>query len=160
MITLFDFVTDRTYADYQRWRTLRDKGWQNMTAAERAEWSGDMKGAYNANDLSRVGQALHLLKDDLIQCGYLGYIKFNVKQYWNDSNVPTAAEFTDYLKAVETVRAAMAQYPTTPKTPADTGSLDVQGANDIEKIIIDIDELITKMRAARFFGGDLYGGEI
>ena len=160
MINLFDFVTDRTYADYQRWLTLRDKGWQNMTDEERAEWNRGMKGAYNSSDLSRVSEVVRLIKDELTQCGYLGYVEFNVRKTWSGRDVPTAAEFTDYLKGVETVRAALAQFPTTPKTPADTGSLDFQGANDIEKILIDIDELIKKMRAARFFGGDLYGGEI
>lgn len=157
---LKNLITDRTVEDFQRWRTLRDKGVENMTAEELTEWNGKMKGAYNASDLNRVGQALVSLRDSLTQAGYLGYVVFNVRTDWTEVDIPTVAEFTDYIKAVETVRAAMTQYQTTPKTPADTGSLDIQGANDIEKILIDIDELITKMQAARFFGGDLYGGDI
>lgn len=158
---LENLITDRTDADFQRWLTLRDKGVKNMTAEELAEWVSGMKGAYNASDLNRVGEALLYLRDELTAAGYLGYVPaFNVRTDWTEADIPTTAEFTAYLNAVETVRAAMAQYQTTPKTPADTGSLDIQGANDIEKILIDIDELITKMQAARFFGGDLYGGEI
>jgi hypothetical protein len=153
-------ITDRTAADFQRWRTLRDKGVQNMTADELEEWKSGMKGAYNASDLNRVGEALHYLRDRLTKAGYLGYVIFNVRTDWTDTDIPTTAELTAYIKAVETVRAAMTQYRTTPTTPADTGSLDIQGANDIEKILIDIDELITKMQAVRFFGGDIYGGEI
>lgn len=157
---LENLITDRTAADFQRWLTLRDKGVQNMTASELAEWESGMKGAYNASDLNRVGSALNYLRDRLTKAGYLGYVVFNVRTDWTEADIPTVAEFTDYIKAVETVRAAMTQYQTTPATPADTGSLDIQGANDIEKILIDINELITKMQAARFYGGDLYGGEI
>lgn len=157
---LENLITDRTAADFQRWLTLRDKGVQNMTAEELAEWESGMKGAYNASDLNRVGEALNYLRDRLTEAGYLGYVEFNVRTDWTEADIPTTAELTAYIKAVETVRVAMTQYQTTPNTPADTGSLDIQGANDIEKILIDIDELITKMQAARFFGGDLYGGEI
>lgn len=157
---LSNLITDRTATDFQRWRTLLEKGVANWTAEERAEWENGMKGAYNISDLNRVGAALNYLRGRLTAAGYLGYVDFNVRADWAEADIPTVAEFAGYIKAVETVRAAMTQYQTTPRTPADTGSLDIQGANDIEKILIDIDELITKMQAARFYGGDLYGGEI
>ena len=40
---------------------MRDKGWAEMTAAERAEWVAGMKGAYNASDLNRVASAMAYL---------------------------------------------------------------------------------------------------
>ena len=33
-------------------------------------------------------------------------------------------------------------------------------ANDIEKILLDVDELITNMTAAYYYSGELYGGEV
>ena len=159
--TYIEPVMDRTYADFQRWLTLRDKGVKNMTAEELAEWKRGMKGAYNASDLNRVGENLLHLRDMLTEAGYLGYLPaFNVRTDWTETDVPTAAEFTDYLNAVETVRAALALPQTTPKTPANTGSLDIQGANDIEKILNAIIMHIFRMIAAQFHCGDLYGGEI
>ena len=157
---LENLITDRTTADLQRWRTLRDKGIENMTASELAEWTAGMKGAYNISDLNRVSAALHYVRDRLIEAGYIGANHFVLRTDWKTSDIPTTSDFSLYITAVEMVRAAMTQYRTTPLTPQDTGSLDIEGANNIEKIIIDIDELLTKMQAARFYGGDLYGGEI
>jgi hypothetical protein len=157
---LENLITDRTLADYTRWRTLRDKGYENMTEAERAEWSGTMKGAYNYTDLNRVGAALNYLRDRLTDAGYLLGIEFNAVTNWTSAQIPTAAQFTAYIKAVETIRSALTQKATTPRTPNDTGSLDIQGANDIESILLDIEDLINKMIAARNFCGELYCGEV
>lgn len=157
---LENLITDRTAADFQRWQTLRNKGIQNMTVAELAEWENGMKGAYNSSDLNRVGEALTYVKDRLAEAGYLGGNAFYVRTDWKTSDIPTASDLSLIIQATEIVRAAMAQYQTTPATPDDIGSLDIEGANNIEKILIDVDELITKMQAVRYFGGDLYGGEI
>ncbi len=157
---LTNLITDRTLADYLRWKELRDKGWAKMTAAERAEWDAGMKGAYKAADLNRVGGVLNYLRDRLTDAGYLGGNEFDMPTTLNNTHIPTKESFTSYLSAVETVRAAMSQKQTTPPTPADTGSLDFQGANDIEKILLDIDELITKMLSILYFCGELYSGEI
>ena len=157
---LENLITDRTVADFQRWRTLRDKGMQNMTAEELAEWKAGMKGAYNVSDLNRVCAALNYVRDRLIDAGYIGGNYFVLRTDWKQSDILTASDFSLLIFAVEMIRAAMTQYRTTPATPQDTGSLDIEGANNIEKIILDIDELINKMQAARFYGGDLYSGEI
>ena len=157
---LENLITDRTQADFERWRTLRDKGFDNMTEEERAEFSGDMKGAYNASDLNRVGAALNYLRDRLTAAGYLFQSSFSARENWAVGEIPTSEQFTYYLRAVETIRAAMSRKTTTPQTPADVGALDFQGANDIERILLDIEELINKMLAARHFFGDLYSGEI
>lgn len=153
-------ITDRTQADFERWRTLRDKGFANMTDAEREEFSGDMKGAYNASDLNRVGAALNYLRGRLTGAGYLRGDEFTARATWAVGEIPTGEQLTYYLKAVETIRAAMSRKETTPQTPADIGALDIQGANDIESILLDIEELINNMLAARHFLGELYSGEI
>lgn len=157
---LENLITDRTQADFERWRTLRDKGFANMTEAEREEFSGDMKGAYNASDLNRVGAALNYLRGRLTGAGYLLGNEFAARATWKEGEIPTSEQLSYYLKAVETIRAAMSRKATTPQTPADVGALDYIGANDIERILLDIEELINNMLAARHFFGDLYSGEI
>lgn len=155
-------ITDRTAADVARWQTLRDKGYSNMTAAERAEWdAGSMKGAYNPpHDMNRVGEALNYLRDRLAEAHYIDADSFTAKTDWTTADIPTAADLADYLGYVSAVREALAQFATTPQTPANTGGLDYQEANDIEKILLDVDQLITNMLAARYFCGELYGGEV
>ena len=161
----FDFkklVTDRTEADVKRWEMLRDKGFVNMTETERAEWlAGDMKGAYNKGDLNRVGEALNYLRDRLTEAGYISYqTNFTAKTNWTVASIPTAADLTHYLKCVSNIREAMAQFATTPPTPTDTGALNYTEANNIEKILIDVETLINNMLAARYCCGDIFAGEI
>lgn len=154
-------ITDRTLADVESWRFLRDKGYANMTADERAEWdAGNMKGSYNASDLNRVGGALNYLRDMLAEAAYLTGAEFTAKENWTSADIPTATDLSHYLGMVNTIRFALARFATTPPTPSDVGSLDYQGANDIERILFDVDQLITNMLAARHYAGDLYSGEV
>ena len=58
--------------------------------------------------------------------------------------------------------------PTTPDTPARivassvgaTDGLTWSGANDIERILLDVEQLINNMAAAWYYSGDLYAGEV
>ena len=161
----FDFttlVTDRTEADYKHWEELRNKGFLNMTDAERAEWlAGNMKGAYNKGDLNRVGEALNYLHDRLNAAGYITYpLTFKAKTNWTVASIPTADDLTYYLKCVSNIRGALTLFANTPPAPTDTGALSIEEANNIEKILIDVETLINNMLSARYFCGDLYAGEI
>lgn len=158
---LSNLITDRTLNDFSRWLELRNKGIKNMTASERAEWETDLKGSYNASDLNRVGAALNYLRDRLNDAGYMSYqTTFIMREDWQKNEIPSETAFFEYLNAVETIRGAMSFKPTTPPTPENNGSLDYEGANNIEKILIDVDELITNMLNARYFSGDLFSGEL
>lgn len=161
----FDFktlVTDRTEADYKHWETLRNKGFLNMTDTERAEWlTGNMKGAYNKGDLNRVGEALNYLHNRLNAAGYITYQNtFTAKTNWTVASIPTADDLTYYLKCVSSVRNALTVFANTPPAPTDTGALSINEANNIEKILIDVETLINNMLAARFYCGDVFAGEI
>ena len=152
-------VTDRTAADLARWLELRNKGYANMTDAERAEWgAGNMKGAYNASDLNRVGEAMNYIRDKLTEAHYMCDVVS--KTDWDATDIPTAADLTAYLDKVACIRETLAQLPTTPATPQNTGGLGYQEANDIERILLDVDLLINNMLAARYYCGDLYSGEV
>lgn len=161
----FDFttlITDRTAADYQHWEYLRNKGFLNMTEAEQTEWlAGNMKGSYNKGDLNRVGEALNYLRDRLTEAGYITYqTNFIAKTNWTIASIPTADDLTHYLKCVSAIREALAQFESTPPTPTDTGALNIEEANNIEKILIDVETLINNMIAARFYCNDVFAGEI
>ena len=154
-------VTDRTAADLARWLELRNKGYSNMTEAERAEWgAGDMKGAYNVSDLNRVGAALNYLRDRLAEARYISSAEFIAKTDWMEADIPTPQEMQNYLRYVSVIREALAQFATTPATPTNTGGLDYQEANAIEKILVDVDRLITNMQAHFYYCGELFCGEV
>ena len=152
-------ITDRTDQDVDRVKVLMAKAWQDMTPEEQAEWSSPMKGAYNHTDLNRVGGALNYVRDRLVNAGYLQQSVFTAKTDWIVDDIPTFAEMADYLRYIPIVREALAQFPTTPSAPRDADEFDYNVANDIEKILVDVDELITRMAAAAFYSGDLFSGE-
>ena len=160
MSIISTLVTDRTAADVARWLYLRNKGYSDMSEAERAEWDAGMKGAYNVADLNRVGTALNHLRDVLASFGYLSVSDFVAKTDWSTADIPIPDDLTSYLSYVSVIRAALARYATTPAVPEYTGGLDYQDANAIEKILFDVEQLVTNMQAAWFYLGDLYCGEV
>ena len=161
MSIINSLITDRTAADLARWLTLRNKGYAKMTEAERAEWDSGMKGAYNPQfDMNRVGEALNYIRDMLADASYLSRIDFTAKTDWTEADIPTPEALVDYLRYVSIVREALAQFATTPAAPEYTGGLDYQEANAIEKILVDVDQLITNMIASRYYCGELFCGEV
>lgn len=154
-------ITDRSETDIIRWQMLRDKGYSKMTQAERTEWdAANMKGAYNASDLNRVGEALNYMRDRLAEASYISPYAFTAKTDWTAGNVPTAADLTFYLNCVSQIREAFSRYAATPPTPIDKGSLNYVEANNIEQIIVDVSTLLNNMLDARYFCGDIFSGEI
>lgn len=151
-------ITDRTAADVRRWEELNAKAFPDMTADERTEWLAGMKGSYNASDLNRVGEAIAYIVGRLNAAGH--NISMSPKTDWAREDIPTPDQMVSYLWRVQKVRSALAVYPMTPAVPADMEGLTHTEANDIEKILVDVDQLITNMIAAYYYSGELYGGEV
>ena len=150
-----NLITDRNAADLARKKALAAKGWQNMTAAEKAEWLTALKGAYNAEDLNRVGKAVNYLKADfdalpseiktyLFSIGvapdafynvpFAVPIDVNARENWANSEMPTSEELAEYLDNVRTMRDA---WELTSPLPASMQMLTISGANNIEKALVD-----------------------
>ena len=155
-----ELITDRSANDVARWKELRNKGWSQMTAAERAEWLAPMKGSYNATDLNRVGAALNYVRNRLVEYAYLPANTVTARADWTVAEIPTREELTKYLGYVSAVRGAFSRLPSTPSVPTDAARLTFREANDIEQIIFDVDLLLTNMVSAWYFSGDLYSGEL
>lgn len=138
-------VTDRTWDDVR-----------NKTA----------KGFYNVTDLNRVGHNVSYLVDLLGGYGYS--VPALPKEDWQISDIPSAAQMAAYLADLTAVRGAIAVLSTTPEVPERMGAsepgakdgLDAQKANDIERILQDVDWLINNMIAAFYYSGELFSGEV
>ena len=152
-------ITDRVQADVDRVAQLTARvSAGTATAAELAEWQSDLKGAYNASDLNRVGAAVAYVAERLNGYGYA--VTVNPKQDWTGSDIPTAGQMAAYLRDVAALRGAIAVMASTPPTPDSASGLTWQEANNIEQILVDVDELLTRMAAAWFYSGDLYAAEV
>ena len=142
-------ITDRVQADVDRVAALAARvSAGTATDAEKTEWASDLKGAYNASDLNRVGAAVAYA------------VTVNPKQDWTGSDIPTAGQMAAYLRDVAALRGAIAVMASTPPTPDSANNLTWQEANNIEQILLDVDELLTRMAAAWFYSGELYAGEV
>ena len=115
-------------------------------------------GYYNAGDLNRVGSALSYLSARLRGYGYSAPV--TAKQDWTMADEPTLGQLGAYLADVAAVRGALAVTADTPPTPEDMAGLTWQEANDIEKILADVETLITNMAAAWFYSGEINSGEV
>ena len=174
--TVFRLITDRTEADFDRAQALAAKGWDDMTDDEKAEWRANPKGAYNVSDLNRVTAAMEYLTDLLRGYGYnVDYQPVSITHddgttdtTWQETDEPTYSHLERYRLNVAAVRAVLSMLPTTPDTPARivassvgaTDGLTWSGANDIERILIDVDTLITSMLQSRLYAAQplLYCG--
>lgn len=151
-------ITDRTEADVRRVKALAAKGWAGMTAAERTEWLGETRGAYNASDLNRVGSAVDYVAGRLRSCGIA--VSVVPRMDWQETDIPTRAEMAAYLADIATLRAALPPRGGTPPAPMDMLGLSWEEANAIESILLAVDEAVTRMSQAWYYSGDLYAGEV
>lgn len=158
MSIIDSLITDRTAADVRRWEELNAKAFADMTAEEKAEWMAGMKGAYEPADRNRVGEAIVYIANRLKAAG--NDIMVSPKTDWTREDIPTPDQMVHYLEQIQKVRDVLAVYQTTPAVPADVEGLTHTEANDIEKILLDVDQLITNMIAAYYYSGELYGGEV
>ena len=112
---------------------------------------------YNVSDLNRVGEAVRYLAERFTGYGYA--VTVNPKTDWTEDNVPTRKQLETYRRNIAELRRQLTVMASTPETPETMRALNYVKANNIERILQDLDTLITNMEQAWFFSGDLYAGE-
>ena len=137
MIIMDTLITDRTQADVD---------------------ARNDKGTYNESDLNRVGAAMNYVADRLRAAGYDPHI--SPKTDWKDEEWIDPEAQAVYLGDLAELRKQFAMMKSTPTVPPDMEGLTWQEANDIERILQDIDALLTNITAAWFYSGDLFSGEV
>lgn len=114
---------------------------------------------YNVSDLNRVEAACADLYQRFTDYGYLIPDYVPVVNHWTESKTPTVGQLGRDLTNITALRNTITALSTTPETPETMRFWDYLKANDIERILQDLDTLITNMEQAWFFSGDLYAGE-
>ena len=123
--------------------------------------NGTKKGYYNSEDLNRVGAAMVYLRDRFNDNGYDVDITPNVS--WKEADIPTPDDMTLYLACLGELRGVLPLpdgTPETPETPETMENLTYVTANDIEKILETIDDVLTKSLTFLWYSGDIYSGEV
>lgn len=162
-------VYDRTYTDLLRAKELATIGYASMTDAEREEWNGGLRGAYNAIDFNRVENAVFFLCvvlkdlpqeirdfaaelkvswDSFFDIPYSAdNLNLTIKNTWKVGEIPTKAEKSRYLSNVAELRRTL-DYETD-MLPASMDGLTINGANAIEKALAFLHTEIDKFRQMR-----------
>ncbi len=160
------YITNRTAADVERWRYLKDKGWSGMTDTERKEWLGEIdlnpsavRGMYTHNDLNRVENGV---KNILCKLDGMGYTVPEVitKNNWSYKDSFWETDMARYYNNIKIVRGMVPVSADTPKAPKIGEALDHQVANDIEKILTNVEKSLYSLSKNWFYSGDLMVGEV
>ena len=116
------------------------------------------KGFYNDSDLNRVGAAMVYLRDKFKDNGY----DVDITPYtaWKEADIPTPDDMTLYLGCVGVLRGVLPLPEGTPKVPDSMKNLTYVTANNIEKILETIDDVLTKSITFVWYSGDIYSGEV
>jgi len=154
MSVIDTLITDRSAADVARWKYLHDKGFAAMTSAERSEWLGTLKGSYDYTDLNRVGEAVAYIAARLSTYGYP--VSVAPKTDWTVTSIPTPAQLTTYLANVATLKAVVSALTSLPSTVSGMSQID---ANNIEKLLAEVEQLINNMVAAFRYCGMASSGQ-
>lgn len=115
---------------------------------------------YGWRDMNRVAEAMEYVAERLRSCGL--DVTVTPRRFTHD-DFPSPSVFDHYLKQLRKLRDALTLFITTPPVPgvsADRPYMTVQEANDIEKILLDVDQMLSNIAEAYYYSGDVFAGEV
>lgn len=155
---ILNLITDRTLEDVNFTRRLNELGFMYLDTDEIEQLRLDQKGAYNASDLNRVESTVQYLAERLAITG--NHPVVDVKTVWTNKEWVTASESERYLHNIKMLRNVLAIPSNLPEVPQDLEDLYYTEANDIERILEMIDEMITNISKSWYYSNDLFSGEV
>lgn len=150
-----NLITDRTQADVDALKSLLRKGAAGMTASERLGFSMALnRGAYNYTDYNRVGAAVAELAGMLNANGYA--VSVTAKSDWTEDDNIAGADRAAYLADLEALKEVF--YGTT-ALPDAWENITFEDANNVEKLLLEIEWNIYCMLASFIYSGEAFCGE-
>lgn len=185
-------ITDRSASDVVAAKKLFAKGFENMTDDERKQFLSGLKGAYNYMDFNRVESAIDFLSnkissspselfdlmselvvenDEHFSLPYDAekYAGMATKTNWSVGELIQSDELKRYISNILFILDCM--HVDDSKIPRKVEGMDYNGANEIEKSLISLDDSLSKVigqkknliestSKAFFYSAELYGGEV
>ena len=148
-----NLITDRTASDVTYAKSFQGKIWSKLSTEQKAEYLIGLKGAYSYTDFNRVENAVKYISELLISHGYPNTVK--VKTDWAAEDVQNFAEIQRYIDNIAELKNKYysnveGELPTT------SNWLTIKGANYIEKILLNIEELVDKMVVVYRYSNTFY----
>lgn len=113
------------------------------------------KAYYNHTDLNRIEEWCECLAGVLNN--YCYFVDIKIKKDWSMLDFPTQSEMERIRKNVNTLKQAYFSFT---QVPGNLENMTWQKANDIEKILYEIDMLLKNMISQFNYCGDVYSGEV
>ena len=156
---LENLITDRALSDVEEVKALAEAIKAGTATEEQVRQYLDVnhKGAYTYRDMNRVEDAVYYVASRLKEYGYLHTLP-PVRQ-WAIEDKPNQQDFQRYFGNVAMIRQAIAVWASTPEAPDSVVGFDVNEANALEQILVDVDQILNYIKDAWFFSGDLYSAE-
>ena len=138
-----DLIYDRTDADIQEARVLRRTG-RNIKQR--------LKGCYDYIDRNRVGNAVNQIAAWMNDNGYRTSAQGVVN--WTKRCLATRARSFKMLQAVDVLRRDFVTFCSSPSLPLTLDRMDFNDANDIERLLFDLQIMISwvEKNRVRHFG--------
>ena len=154
-----ELIYDRTQADVNRAIELNDKyNKGTITPSEILEWDNFLKGAYNYTDLNRIEQWCDYIAEQLNLYGYKVNITTNIELYdWDMEDFPTKETMKTIRDNVEKLKEAFIAFT---YVPGNLEKMTYEKANNLEKVLHELDILINNMIANFYYSGETYSGEV
>lgn len=137
-----NLITDRTSADVSYAKSFQGKRWDNLTSEQKVEYLLGLRGAYSYTDFNRVENAVQYISDLLNMYGYSNTVI--TKENWTALDIQNVTQIQRYLDNIAELKD---KYYSNVEGEMPTTStwLTAEGANYLEKILVNIDELIKNM---------------
>ena len=158
MSVIDTLITDRSLNDLERADYLESKRFQDMTAAEQEEYLAPLRGRYGVTDLQRLEEALRYVTDRLRAAGYA--VNDAPRTDWSALARAWPDLLAQHLAALQEVRSCFAVPASMPAVPVDMEHLTFAEANDMEKILLDLDTLLAGIETSWVCSGEFYSGEV
>ena len=154
-----ELIYDRTQADVNRAIELNDKyNKGTITPSEILEWDNFLKGAYNYTDLNRIEQWCDYIAEQLNLYGYKVNITTNIELYdWDMEDFPTKETMKTIRDNVEKLKEAFIAFT---DVPGNLEKMTYEKANNLEKVLHELDILINNMIVNFYYSGETYSGEV
>lgn len=150
-------ITDRTKTDADYAERLYGSLWGNLTEQEKADFEAGLKGAYKHTDLNRVGTALITIRDRLRT--HCIDVPAEVREDYVADEVLDKAVMDDYIESANAVYASVPH--SAPRPPGGINDLDYEGANNIEKVIIAVDDVLESREVGWIYADqELFAGDM
>lgn len=155
-MALDNLIYDRTIDNVQTIKDLSKIRYQDMTTEQRQSWIDNIKkGCYTYVDLNRVEDAVAYLDDRLKKSGISCDIELG--KTWLKDDIPTIQDMQRYINNIINIRKLNIVLDTTPPSP-ERVNIDYIEANNIERILHDVDLMLVELTQQYLYSGEFYSG--